>query len=322
MAGLIGRRAALAALAGCALPAAAGPRWPTPRLTLLLAYPPGGITDRLAQDLAERLRSSFGLTVVAEHRPGAGGTLAMEQLARAAADGSVVALNAVTPLTLAPWLGPLRYDPWRDVAPLRALADTPLLVVGTPGLQAHDWAGLIEQARLQPGGLRWASSGVASTGHLVMEQVRLDSRVPLVHVPYKGGGQQLHDALAGQFEVLSTNFAAAQLQWVRQGRLTALAVGAAARQPAMPALPTLAELGHAAANRSSTFGLFAPGATPAALRLHLQRLLDQVLDAAWQAFVRAELSQPATLEGEAFATWIAEESARNRRLVAEPGFGR
>jgi tripartite-type tricarboxylate transporter receptor subunit TctC len=152
--------------------------------------------------------------------------------------------------------------------------------------------------------------------------VRLDSRVALVHVPYKGGGQQLQHALAGQFEVLSTNFAADQLQWVQQGRLTALALGAAARQPALSAVPTLAELGHPAANRSSTFGLFAPGAMPAALRVRLQRLLDQVLDADWQDFVRSQLSLPSWLQGEAFAAWLAEESRRNRRLAAAPGFGR
>jgi tripartite-type tricarboxylate transporter receptor subunit TctC len=326
MAGL-SRRSVLAALgvAASGLPAvhvAAQARWPQTRLTLVLAYPHGGITDRLAQDLAERLRRRFGLVVVIEHRPGAGGTLAMERLARAPADGSVLALNAVTPVTLAPWLGPPRTEPPPAVTPLRALVDTPVLVVGTPSLNAPHWAGMLEQARSRPGGLRWASSGVASTGHLVMEQVRLDTRAPLVHVPYKGGGQQLQDALGGQFELLSTNLAADQLQWVQQGRLSALAVGAARRQPALPAVPTLAELGHAAANRWSTFALFAPGGVAPATRTRLQELLAELLDGEWQEFVRRQHSEPALLEGERFGAWLAEESARNRRLVSEPGFGR
>ena len=233
----------------------------------------------------------------------------MDVLAGAAADGSVLALNAITPLTLAPWLGPLRYDPVHGVAPLRALAATALLVVGTPSLSAHDWAGMLVQAGKRPGGLRWASSGVASTGHLVMEQVRIETRAALVHVPYKGGGQQLQDALGGQFEVLSTNLAEAQLRWVQQGRLQALALGAAARHAELPAVPTLAELGHPAANRWSTFGLFAPGAMPASLRARVQQLLAEVLDADWQAFVRSQFSQPSQLQGADFAAWIGDEAA-------------
>ncbi len=318
------RRAALGFALASALPAwaATAARWPVPRLRLMLAYPPGGISDRLGQDLAARLRRNFGLTVFADYRPGAGGTLAMERLSQAPGDGSVLLLSAVTPLTLAPWLGTLRYDPVRDVAPLRALVDTPVLLVGSPKLQAQDWAGMVEQARTQAGGLRWATSGVASTGHLVMEQVRLDTRAPFVHVPYAGGGRQLQDALAGHFELLSTNLAADQLAWLQQGRLKALALGAPTRHPMLPELPTLSELGHPAANRWSTFGLFAPGAMSPALRQRLHGLLAEALDDDWQAFVRSQHSEPASVGGERFATWLAESSRRTRQLVNEPGFAR
>ncbi len=323
MAGLT-RRAALGfALAGT-LPArgteATG--WPVPRLTLMLAYPPGGISDRLGQDLAARLRRIFGLTVFAEYRPGAGGALAMERLSQAAGDGSVLLLSAVTPLTLAPWLGPLRYDPVHGVVPLRALADTPMLVVGSSRLQAQDWAGMVEQARAQAGGLRWATSGFASTGHLLMEQVRLDTGAPFVHVPYAGGGRQLQDALAGHFELLSTNLAADQLAWVQQGRLKALALGAPTRHPRLPALPTLSELGHPEANRWSTFGLFAPGSLSPALRQRLSARLAEALDDDWRDFVRSQHSEPASMGGERFVAWLEESSRRNRQLVNEPGFAR
>jgi signal transduction histidine kinase len=154
--------------------------------------------------------------------------------------------------------------------------DTPVLLVGSPSLQAQDWAAMVEQAHTHPGGLRWASSGVGSTGHLVMEQVRLDTQAPFVHVPYAGGGRQLQDALAGHFELLSTNFAPDQLTWLQQGRLKALALGAPTRHPMLPKLPTLSELGHPAANRWSTFGLFAPGTMSPAL---LQRLHDLLAEA-------------------------------------------
>lgn len=323
MAGL-SRRGLLGLAALAALPARAldPPRWPAPQLTLVMAYPPGGVSDRLGRDLAERLRRAMRLTLVTEYHPGAGGTLAMDKLAQAPGDGSVLAMSAVTPLTLAPWMGTLRFDPLRAVAPLRALVETPVLVVGTQALAARDWPALLKQARIHPGGLRWASSGIATTGHLVMEQVRLDTGAPFVHVPYKGGGRQLQDALAGHFELLSTNLAADQLAWLQQGRLKALAVGAATRQAALPAVPTLAELGHPAANRWSTFGLFAPGTMPPALRTQLQTLLAGVLDDDWQAHVRGQHSQPSQLEGERFAGWLADESERNRRLAQAPAFGR
>ena len=323
MAGLTRRAALGMALAGALPPwAVAALRWPVPRLTLMLAYPPGGISDRLGQDLAARLRRSFGLTGLAEHRPGAGGILAMERLSQAPGDASVLLLSAVTPLTLAPWLGPVRYDPVRDIAPLRALVETPMLVVGSPRLQARDWAGMVEQARNQAGGLRWATSGVASTGHLVMEQVRLDTGAPFVHVPYAGGGRQLQDALAGHFELLSTNLAADQLAWLQQGRLMALALGAPHRHPSLPSVPTLSELGHPAANRWSTFGVFAPGSMAPALRERLHALLAEALDDDWQAFVRSQQSEPASMGDERFAAWLAESSRRNQKLVNEPGFAR
>jgi tripartite-type tricarboxylate transporter receptor subunit TctC len=141
-------------------------------------------------------------------------------------------------------------------------------------------------------------------------------------VPYPGGGRQLQDALAGHFELLSTNLAADQLAWLQQGRLKALALGAPARHQKLSALPTLSELGHPAANRWSTFGLFVPGTTPPALRQRLQALLAEALDDDWQAFVRSQHSEPASMEAERFAAWLAASSRDNRLLVGEPGFGR
>lgn len=325
MAGL-NRRAALA-LAGAALAAggsAAQPplAWPTRSLRLILAYPTGGITDLAARELAARIERHYGITVLVEHRPGAGGTLAMEMLTRAAPDGATLCLNAATPITLAPWLGTLRYDPRRDLTPLRALMATPVLVVGTPSLPAGDWAGALARARANANGLRWASSGLGSTGHLVMEQVRIDSGLPLVHVPYKGGGQQLQDALGGHFELLSTNLAAQQVQWVREGRLKALAVSSTRRHPALHEVPTLAELGHPRASRSSVFGLFAPGGLSAERRETMHAALAEVLGAPWNRFLQAQLAEPLDDSPERFAIRLEEESAANRRLTADPRFGK
>lgn len=295
--------------------AASAPAWATePAVRLVVAYPPGGVSDEVARSLAEPLAAQLGRPVRVEHRPGAGGAVAMEMLARAPADGSVLVFCAVSPLALLPLLGPTPYHPQRDIAPVAAVMATPVLVVGTPALAAADFAGLLAAARARPGALRWASSGLATTGHLVLEQVCLSAGVEIVHVPYKGGGQQLTDALGGQFEVLSSNVAPTPLEHVRSGRLRALAVGAAQRLPVLPSVPTLAEAGHPDANLQSLFGLFAPGATPPAL---VERLNAAVRTALAPLRPRLLASNNLPQEGSAadFAQRIAAETAQLQRLL-------
>ena len=125
--------------------------------------------------------------------------------------------------------------------------------------------------------MRWATSGVGTTGHRVLDRVRAASAVDITHVPYKGGGAQLADALAGEFEVLSSNVGELQLRYVREGRLKALAVGAPARLDVLPNVPTLAEAGFPDANLASTFGLFAPGRTPPQTISRLNRAFNAAL---------------------------------------------
>jgi tripartite-type tricarboxylate transporter receptor subunit TctC len=295
--------------------AATPPAWAAESaLRLVVAYPPGGISDEVARALAEPLAAELGRPVRVEHRPGAGGALAMEMLARAPADGTVLVFSAASPLTLLPQLGPTSYDPQRDIAPVAAVMTTPVLVVGTPVLAATDFGGLLAAARARPGTLRWASSGLGTTGHLVLEQVCLSAGVEIVHVPYKGGGQQLSDALGGQFEALSSNVAPTPLQHVRSGRLRALAVGAAQRLPVLPAVPTLAEAGHPEANLQSLFGLFAPGATPPALVRRLNAAVRAAL-VPLQPRLLAASNLPQDGSAAEFAERIAVETAALQRLL-------
>lgn len=285
-------------------------------LRLVVAYPPGGLSDEVARALAEPLATALGRPVRVEHRPGAGGALAMELLARSPGDGSVLVFSAVTPLALLPLLGPTAFDPQRDISPVAAVMATPVLVLGTPALNTDSFDGLLALARARPGQLRWASSGLATTGHLVLEQVGLSAGVDIVHVPYKGGGQQLNDALGGQFEVLSSNVAPATLQFVRQGRLKALAVGAAQRLPALPGVPTLAEAGHPDANLQSLFGVFAPGSTPAPLVERLNAALRQATaSTALRERLLAANNLPQDGSAAQFAQQIMAEAAHLRRLT-------
>lgn len=301
------RRAALVLALAAAPPGALAAE----PLRLVVAYPPGGVSDEIARVLAHRLESDLGITVLVSHQPGAGGAIALQRLARAPADGRSLVFCAITPLTL-PRETPLGFDPLKDVAPVAQVMLTPLLVVGTPALGARSFAGMLAVARER--GVRWATSGPGTTGHLVLERVRAQARsADITHVPYTGGGQQLSDALGGQFEVLSSNVGAAQLRHVAAGRLHALAVGAPARLPVLPAVPTLAELGFPRANVASVFGLFAPGATPPAVVARLNAAVRRALEA---PEVRERLLGVNNLPGGGsaadFAALIAHERAAAR----------
>lgn len=237
-------------------------------IRLIVAYPPGGVSDEAARTLAEQLAADLLVPVTVEHRPGAGGAVAMEALAHAAPDGHTLVFSAISPLLMSPPGGRAAIE-LATVAPVFSVMLTPMLLVATPAFSGRDVDGVLQQARLHPGALRWATSGLATTGHLVLEQVRAARQVDITHVPYKGGGQQLTDALSGQFELLSTNVGAQQLAFIRQGRLRALAVGAPARLAVLPEVPTFAELGLPQANLASLFGVFAPAGTPV---LRIERL--------------------------------------------------
>lgn len=309
------RRALLRAGLLAPLAAHAGePAWPDRPLRLLVAYPPGGLSDETARALAQGAGPLLGQPVLVEHRAGAGGVAAMEALARAAPDGHTLGYCAISPLVIAPLLGRPGYDAQRDFTPVLGIVDTPVLVLAHPDFRPDSFAALIAFARAAPGRLRWASSGLATVGHLVLEQVMRASGTRITHVPYKGGGQQLSDALSGQFEVLSSNAAAQQLQYVRQGRLKALAVGAPQRLAVLPEVPTLAELGFPAANLVSSFGIFAPrGLAPARLAR-----LNAVFNAALQQrALRERLAQGGNLPTGGSAAAFARHIERQRALALQ-----
>jgi tripartite-type tricarboxylate transporter receptor subunit TctC len=257
--------------------AAQQPRaWPARAVRILVAYPSGGVSDMIARELAAILSTRLGVRVVVENRAGASGTLAMEQLARSTADGHVLCFAAATAVALMPAASHLVAGTL-PVKPVIGVMRTPVLVVGTPTLPATSFGEMLEFARTQPGGVRWATTGAGTTGHTVLERVRRATGAPLVHIPYKGGGQQITDALGGHFEVLSTNVAPQQLQAIQRGRLTALAVGAPGRLSVLPAVPTLAELGFPEANLDSLFGLFAPAGIPPAIVARIHAEVDVAL---------------------------------------------
>jgi len=270
----------------------------------------------VARALAEKLSLQLGIPVVVENRAGAGGGVGMEAVAKAAPDGYTIGFSAISPLALNPHLGRTNFDPAKDIAPVASVMYTPVLVVGTPAFEGKSFADLLALARARPGRIRWGTSGQATVGHMVLEQLKAVAGVDITHIPYKGGGQQLNDALSGQFEILSTNVAGAQLQQVKSGRFKALAVGAPGRIESLPDVPTLAELGFASANLVSLFGIFAPGRTPEAV---LSRLNAEINKALQLANIRNRLiaaeNVPAGGSSAEFSRQIAVESDNNARII-------
>jgi tripartite-type tricarboxylate transporter receptor subunit TctC len=320
MSGLIRRRRAAALLVllsplGAAL-AQPAPAWPARPLRIVVAYPPGGISDSVARALADKLSTQLGTPVVVDNRGGAGGSIGMDAVAKAAPDGYTLGFSSISPLALNPHLGKQAYDPARDIAPVASVMYSPVVLLATPAFAGKDFKDMLAAAKAKPGSLRWSTSGLATVGHIVLEQVRHGANVEFTHVPYKGGGQQLTDALGGQVELISTNLSGTVMQHIQSGKLRPLAVGAPARVEALPQVPTFAELGLAPANLSSLFGVFAPAKTPSEALMRLNTEVNQALRA---PDLRKKLldadNVPTGGSAADFVRQIAAESANNARIV-------
>ncbi len=316
------RRTTTRLLAAAALCAASGAHaQAVPRtVRLIVAYPAGGVSDVVARALGDRLATQLGTTVIVDNRAGASGAIGMDAVAKAAPDGATLGFSAISPLVLSPHLGKLPFDPLKDIVPVASVMYSPVLLVATPASKAKDFRALIAEAKAQPGAVRWATSGPASLGHIVLEQVRAAAGVDITHVPYKGGGQQLNDALSGQFEILSTNASPTLSAHIQSGKLRPLAAGAPARLESLPQVPTLAELGYSAANIHSLFGVFAPAGTPAALVAKYNAEINKALASPeLRAKLTATDNVPAPGTPAAFAKEIASEFESNGRIVKAAG---
>ncbi len=312
------RRRVLASLAlAAALPLGAQAQtWPAKSIRIIVAYPAGGVSDVVARALGDKLSERLGTPVVVENKAGAGGTIGMDAVAKAAPDGYTLGFSAISPLVLNPHLGTPPYDATRDIVPVASVMYSPVLLLGTQAAKERDFRSLLATAKAQPGQVRWATSGLASLGHIMLEHIMQGSGVQITHVPYKGGGQQLNDALSGQFEVLSTNAGPAVMQQIKAGKLHPLAVGAPARLTTLPNVPTLGELGLPAANLNSVFGMFAPAGVPAAVLERLNAEINRALALPdIQARLEASDNVPTGGSAEAFRRQIAAESQSNARII-------
>lgn len=289
-------------------------------LRIIVAYPAGGVSDAVARALADKLAAQMNIAVVIENRAGASGSIGMDAVAKAAPDGATLGFSAISPLVLNPHLGRSPFDPLKDIQPIASVMYSPVLLMATSASTSKDFAGLLADAKAKPGAIRWATSGQASLGHIMLEQLHAAARIEVTHVPYKGGGQQMNDALSGQFEVLSTNAGATLSQYIQVGKLRPLAVGAPTRLESLPAVPTLAELGYPAANLSSLFGVFAPAGLPQPLAARYNAEINKALATPdLRAKLIATDNVPTGGTAADFAKAIAAEHEADGRVIKAAG---
>ena len=307
---------------GCAATALAQSpaNFPVKPIRLIVGYPPGGTTDAVARALADKLAAQLGQPVLVENKGSAAGAIGMDAVAKAAPDGHTLGMSAVSPLTLSPHLGRLPYDALRDIVPVASVMYSPVYVLATPAFSGSSFADVLAQARAKPGAIRVATSGVATVGHIMVEQIKARANIDLTHVPYKGGGQVAIDAAGGQFELLTTNPNPAINALIKAGSLRVLAVGAPRRLSSFPDVPTLAELRHAEANLTSTFGVFAPAGTRADIVARVHAAIARAVAAPDLAQrLQSQDNVPQVLNPGDFARLIRRESALNAKIIADAG---
>lgn len=251
------------ALASIALaPAAFGQAWPTKPIKLVAPSTPGDAPDVIARMVAEKLSGALGQQVVVENRPGAGGVVGSDAVAKAAPDGYTLIMgNAGSHGINAAVYSKLPYDIQRDFAPVSQVAVAPNVMVINPDVPAKTVAEFIAYAKSQPGKLSYASGGNGSSAHMSMELFKSMAGIDLQHIPYKGSSPALTDVVAGQVVAFIGNMPPT-VPLVKGGKLRALAVTTKTRSPLMPELPTIAEAGLPSYETVAWFGVLAPAGTP------------------------------------------------------------
>ena len=316
------RRQALLAASLLATPAA----WAQARtVRLVVPYPPGGPLDIAARVLAQAVKDSLG-NVVVENKPGAGGNLGADLVAKSPPDGNTLVMGAVATHAINPWLyAKMPYDAQRDFTPLTLVAQVPNVLVmnseAAARLNIQTLADLVAYARKNPGKLNYGSGGNGSAGHLAGEMFKAQAGLFVVHIPFAGGPPAQLALVSGQVDFNFDNLAAASTN-IRSGKLKALAVTTAKRSSAMPEVPTVAEAG-ASLERfdvDTWFGLFGPAGLPSDLTQRLNRAFVAALATPeLKARLATLLAEPSPMSPEQFAAFVKAEWQKYERVVKASG---
>ncbi len=260
-----------------AIAPAAAQDYPTRPVRFIVPFAPGGNTDVQGRLIAQKLTEIWNQQVVVDNRAGAGGTLGVEMLAKAPADGYTIALASFGNILVGPSLFPkLGYDPLKDLSPVVLVSQPPGLLVVNPGLPVKNVAELITYAKANPGKLNYGSAGNGTWNHLFAEHFKALTGIQMTHIPYKGANPAVTDVMSGQIQLSFGPFPAA-LPQIKSGRLRVLGVTSAQRSPLLPEVPTVAESGLPGYSAATWFAVLAPAKTPQAIITKLNRDINTVL---------------------------------------------
>ncbi len=300
--------------------AAAAQTYPSKPVRVLVPFAPGGNVDITARTVAPELAKILGQQFLVENRPGAGGSIGTNAVARAAPDGYTIMVASSSVMTNGPALYTnLPYDILRDLAPVGRIAVVPLALIVHPSVPAKTTKELIAVAKAQRGNMLMANAGVGTTNHLIAELFMIRTGAKMNLVPYKGSGPALIDLVAGHMYAHVDQISSA-LPFIKSGRVRAIAVTTAKRAAALPEVPTLGESGVPGFDASTVTGILAPGATPRPVVAKLNETLNKVLAVAAVRSRFATLgaeTQPST--SEELGRFIREDLAQWKKVVQQAG---
>lgn len=314
------RRLAIALVAATMASTAWAQAWPSKPIRLVVPFPPGGGTDTIAREISHQVSQATGWTFVIDNRPGAGGNIGVDNVAKSAPDGHSLVIGQTSNLAINPTLyTKLPYDPTKDLAPITMLANAPLLLVTGTGTPYKKVADVIRDAKSRPGSVNFASSGNGTVAHLSGELLQKAAGVKFQHVPYRGAAQAATDVIGNRVELYMSSVPTL-LGHIRSEKLRPLAITSGKRVPDLPDVPTLMELGYKDINVVTWFGLLAPAGTPKDIVAKLNAEFNKALqDPELRKKLNGEGAEPEGSTPEKFAALIRDEIPRWGKVVTESG---
>ena len=300
--------------------AVAQPAYPTKPIRMIVGYPPGGGTDLAARYVAGALSDLWGATVLVDNRPGAGGAVGTELVARAVPDGYTIMLCTIASHGITPARTKLPYDHVKDFAFLSLVGSTPNLFMAHPAQPFKNVGDVIAHAKANPGKLSFGSSGVGASPHLSIELLKSMTGINIVHVPYKGAAPALADVIGGQIPLSVGNLPGGPLAAIKSGRARGVGVTTAARSPRAPEVPTFAEGGVPGYDVASWYGICAPAGLPKAVHAKLNVGLVTVLGSPeLQRRMEDQGIDVKSSTPEEFVAHVRRETAKWAKVVKEAG---